>query len=156
MKFSIKFDGELVRKGLEDLSSEIPKISRQRIRVVMERIKRRMQEYPAERSGQSTAISVAVVGRAYVPTPGRYQRTGNLGSRWAIEEIPQGYKIENTAQRKGREYGRYVVGDAYGTGQAWMHVGRWQVMRDVVEEELEKLPADVEKHINLVARRVGL
>lgn len=138
MQLTIKVNGNLVRKGLQDLTAEIPKIGRQQIRTVMNRIVRRMQEYPSERLGQ------------------RYRRTGRLFASWKIEEVQSGYTVANTAARKGRAYAQYVVGDAYGTSQAWMHKGRWQVMRDVVEQEVEKLPQEIENEIYMVARRVGL
>lgn len=135
MKLSIKFDGEVVRKGLEDLKAQLPKISRQRIRTVMNRIVRRMQQYPSERPKQ------------------KYRRTGNFFYHWKIEEIDRGYSVENTAQKRGKTYGQYVVGDAYGSRQAWMHAGRWPVFRDVVDEEMEKLPEEIEDDIQMVARR---
>jgi hypothetical protein len=138
MQLSIKVKGELVRKGLQDLAAEIPKIGRQQIRTMLNRVARRMQEYPGERPGQT------------------YKRTGRLFYSWKIEEIQNGYTISNTAARKGRAYAGYVVGDAYGTQQAWMHKGRWLVTRDVVEEEVTKLPPAIEDEITMVARRSGL
>jgi hypothetical protein len=157
MKLTVAVKGaELVRKGLQDLAAEIPKIGRQQIRVVMERIKRRMQEYPPEPAGQSVSSAHAILGTVYRPARRRYQRTGKLGASWAIEDTGTGYRIENNAARRGKLYGQYVVGDAYGTGQAWMHRGRWPLLRDVVEEEVEKLPPEIDKHISLAARRVGL
>ena len=135
MQLTINVNGELVRKGLQDLSAEVPKIGRQQIRTVLNRVVRRQQAYPSERTGQT------------------YHRTGNLFSHWRIEEVANGYQIGNTAQRKGRAYGKFVQGDAYGTGQAWMHKGRWQLFRDVTEEELLKLPDEILKEIMMVARR---
>lgn len=157
MQITISIKGELVRKGLADTGAEIPKVSRQQIRVVMERIKRKMQAYPPEPEGQSTSSSHATLGTVYRTAKGRYHRTGNLGSHWAIDPTPSGYRIENTAvDPRGKAYGRYVVGDAYGQGQAWMHEGRWQLLRDVVEEETENLPTEVRDLIILVARRHNL
>lgn len=137
MRLSVRFRGEVVRQGLENLSVEIPRIGRRRLRTIMNRVVRRMQAYPAERPGQL------------------YRRTGNFFSHWKIEEITTGYAIENTAHRKGNYYGQYVVGDAYGTGQAWMHAGRWELLRDVTEEELDALPEQIEDDVVLVARREG-
>jgi len=157
-QISVKTTAPLVRQGLENLTAEIPQIGRRRIRTVMERIKRRMQEYPPEPAGQSTASSHSALGTIFRPTKGRYRRTGNLGASWKIEEISgsMGYTISNDAQRKGRSYGQYVVGDAYGTSQAWMHQGRWQKLRDVAEEEVDTLPEDVNNEILMVARRNNL
>lgn len=154
-KLSIRVEGELVRQGLQDLSAEIPQIGRRGIRTVMNRIVRRMQEYPPEPAGQSKRVSHTIFG--YIIKAVGYKRTGTLGRSWKIEEIDNGYQIENTARSKrGHRYSRYVVGDAYGTGQAWMHQGRWQVFRDVVDEEVEKLPPEIEQEIVMVARRNNL
>lgn len=157
-QISIKTNAPMVRQGLEDLGAEMPRIGRRRIRTMMERIKRRMQEYPPEPAGQSTVSTHNVLGRTYKRARGRYQRTGKLGASWAIEKVGggMGYRLSNNAERKGRTYGQYVVGDAYGTGQAWMHKGRWQKLRDVVDEEVEQLPEEIDGEIILVARRVGL
>jgi hypothetical protein len=156
MRISVKVETGLVRQGLQDLFAEVPKIGRRQIRTVMERIKRRMQEYPAERPGQSIPTAHAILGTVYQRAPGRYKRTGNLGSHWYIADFKdQGYTIGNTAEHKDKQYGRYVVGDAFGTGQAWMHKGRWQLLRDVTDEEIDKLPPEIIKEIQLVARREG-
>jgi hypothetical protein len=138
MKLSIKVDGELVRKGLQDLSAAIPKIGRQQIRTVMNRIVRKAQGYPSELPGQM------------------YRRTGRLFYSWKIEEIQSGYAVSNTAAFKGRAYAQWVVGDAYGAKQAGIHGGRWSLFRDVVDEELTKLPPEIENEIEMVARRGGL
>lgn len=140
MQITVSVKGELVRKGLQDLSAEVPKVGRQQIRAAMERIKRRMEEYPEERAGQ------------------RYKRTGRFFRSWGIDPAGEGYVLKNTAKdpRSGREYGRFVVGGARGDGQAWMHAGRWQLLRDVVDEEVEKLPGEIEELIQTVARSKGL
>ena len=139
MQISIKTkNAEVVRQGLEDLSAELPRIGRRRLYAAMNRITREMEGYPPERPGQ------------------RYKRTGLLGASWDVKRLDNGYMITNDARRKGRTYGHYVVGDAYGAGQAWMHKGRWPKLRDVVDAEIEKLPDAVSDEIKLVARRAGL
>jgi hypothetical protein len=131
MRLAIKVRGELVRQGLENIHKEVPAVGRQRLRTRVNRIVRRMQEYPHERTGQE------------------YTRTGTLFRRWMIKEISKtGYSIQNLTP-----YTHFVVGDAYGTNQAWMHKGRWQLFRDVTEEELLKLPDEILKEIMMVARR---
>jgi len=149
---TIKVKGELVRQGLQDLSAELPKIGRQKIRAMMDRVKRKMQEYPSEPSNRTRTAQHSILGLIYTKTG----RTGNLGRSWKIEEVPNGYRLDNAAARKGRGYAVYVVGDAYGARQAWMHQGRWNVTRDVMDEEVEKLPPEIEDEIVMVARRKGL
>lgn len=136
MQITIESNVGLVRQGLQDLQAEIPKIGRRRIYDAMNRITREMEGYPRERPRQ------------------KYVRTGNLGASWKVKRTESGYVIENDARRRGRRYTRYVVGDAYGTGQAWMHAGRWPLFRDVVDNEIAKMPQEVADEIDLVARRV--
>ncbi|HBU28385.1 MAG TPA: hypothetical protein DEB56_00725 [Thiobacillus sp.] len=136
MQLTIKSNADLVRQGLQDLSSQPVKIGRRKIFDAMNRITREMEGYPGERPGQ------------------RYIRTGNLGASWQVRRLEDGYQIYNNASHKGRRYARYVVGDAYGQGQAWMHSGRWQLFRDVVEDEIDKLPEEVANELDLVARRL--
>jgi hypothetical protein len=159
MQISIDVRGQLVRQGAENLNAEIPQIGRRQMRTRMERIKRRMQEYPPERPGQSVTGSHAVLGRTYRPAKRRYRRTGRLGRSWTIlNNADKGYALRNDARdpRRGTRYARFVVGDAYGTGQARVHEGRWQVLRDVVDEEVATLPPAVEREIQIVARRNNL
>lgn len=132
---TLRVDGaQLVRTGLQNLSAEIPRIGREQIWLAMGRIKTRMQTYPPERPNQ------------------RYIRTYTLQAGWTIEASGSiGYRIRNQVG-----YTEYVVGSAYGTGQAPVHVGRWQILRDVVEEEVSSLPNDIDEHITMVARRSGL
>ena len=129
---SIKFDGELVRQGLENLQAEIPQIGRRHIYDMVNRITREMEGYPPERPGQ------------------RYERTGRLGFGWKVEKLDNGYRVYNDTL-----YTKYVVGSAYGTNQAWMHVGRWQKYRDVVDREVAKLPDEIADEVVMVARRDG-
>ena len=138
MQISITTTAPLVRQGLENLSAELPQVGRRRIYDAMNRITREMEGYPPERPGQ------------------RYRRTGLLGASWDVKPLNNGYTVTNDAKRKGRSYGRYVVGDAYGTGQAWMHKGRWQKLRDVVDAEVKNLPDAISDDIRMVARRDGL
>jgi hypothetical protein len=137
-QLTIRVHSDLVRQGLENLADELPRIGRRRIRTMVDRVIRRMQEYPNERPGQT------------------YKRTGRLFYSWTVESLDNGYRIGNDASRRGRDYAKYVVGDAYGTSQAWMHAGRWAKYRNVVEEEIMWLPHAVIEDINLVARRNNL
>lgn len=120
----------LVRQGLQNLRAEVPKIGRQRIYETAERIMRKMQKYPPMRQGQ------------------KYTRTFRFRDSWKIRRLENGSALSNSAP-----YTRYVVGNAYGQGQAWMHVGRWVPFRDVADAETEKLPKTIRENISMVARR---
>lgn len=85
-------------------------------------------------------------GTAYPPKPPRskYVRTGRLGSSWGVQK--QGYSkyaINNSAP-----YSSFVVGDARGEGQAYMHVGRWWLARPVMNNHTGELTKAMTKAIN--------
>lgn len=138
-QLSITFkNAELVRKGLQDLGAEIPKIGKLQIYRTEQAIVRRMKSYWTNNTP---------------PALPSYQRTGELANGYTITPTANGYTISNNVP-----YTVYVVGNAYGLEQAWMHAkpGRHKLLRDVQDEEVEKLPPEIEKEISAVARRVGL
>jgi hypothetical protein len=155
MRLSIKVDGELVRKGLEDLSAAIPRVSRQRIRTIINRIVRRMEKegekpsYPikwdSERQRRAFFASDGF-GRG-IPT----KRTNKYVNSWKVASINNGYRLQNST-----DYAKYLGGDAYGQVHSGIHSGRWENLRDVVAAETEKLPDEIENDLIMVARRNGL
>jgi len=137
-QISITTNAPLVRQGMENLSAEIPQVGRRRIYNTSNRVLVRMRKYPKERTNQ------------------KYRRTGRLGAGWKLKKLDTGYTVINNTP-----YTKHVVGTAYGTEQAWMHIStdqgkRWQLLRDEVEAEIKTLPEEVEDEIKLVARRNGL
>ena len=129
---------QVVRMGMQNLTAEIPQVGRLQIYRTSQRIVSRMKIYPPERMGQ------------------KYIRTYNLQRSWEIISRSNGYTIRNNASFGGKTYAKYPVGNAYGLEQAWMHTGRWQKFRDVNDEEVSKLPPELDGLITQVARRVGL
>lgn len=155
MQLTLKVDGELVRKGLQDLSAEIPKVGRQQIRTVMNRILRRMSK-PGRKPNYPIKWDSEKQRRAFFATDGfgrgiPTKRTGAYTGGWKIESVENGYRLENNTS-----YAKYLGGDAYGVVHSGIHKGRWENTRDVVEEETEKLPEEIEAAIIMVARREGL
>lgn len=129
---------QLVRMGLQNLDAETVKIGKGQIYNQAQQVVKLMRPYPAERKNQ------------------KYIRTGLFGRSWQIEAAKSGgYSIRNTAQRKGRGYGKWVVGDSIGEQQARIHagIGRWPVFREVVEACAAMLPAGVRDEIILYARK---
>lgn len=139
--FDVKVEnGEIVRMGLQSLADDVPKIGRLQIYYTVLKVRTRMR---------APYTSVGAV-------PG-YVRTRRLFHAWTIERKPEGYAIwADPKTPYGRPYAQYVVGDAEGHGQAWMHEGRWPLFREVVDEEVGKLPPEVERHIEVTARSHGL
>lgn len=125
-----------VRKGLENLRAEIPKVAKTRLRAVSEDIVRRMQKYPGLRPKQ------------------RYTRTYLFQRSWVIKDTASGYNITNNAKRKGVPYPEFVVGTITNPSrQAWMHSGRWQLFADVVGYVVERLPKAVREHLQTAVRK---
>jgi hypothetical protein len=131
-------NAELVAKGLANIRAEIPKISERTIEKAANAIVKKMRIYPAQPAGS------------------RYVRTYKLRDSWKVKRASSGFTVSGDPTSKGRRYGRYVVGDFAGAGQAWMHVGRWLLFRDVAEYEVSKLPPMVEDHIRMKVRSENL
>lgn len=153
MQLTITSNVGLVRQGLEDLGAEIPKIGRRRIYNVMLRIRSELRK-PGEPVTYPIKWDSERQRRAFFASDGfgrgiPARRTGNYNARYRIIRADNGYTIENTAR-----YGRYVGGSAYGTGQSRIHAGRWLLMRDVVEAQVEELPQEIAAEIEMVARRL--
>lgn len=90
----------------------------------------------------AAATYTELSGSAYPPErPGqKYRRTGTLRASWSWhQQGNNAIRFENTAAQQGPPYAIYVVGDASGQRQAWMHVGRWWKAREKVEAQMEKL-----------------
>ena len=153
-QLSITVKGELVRKGLEDLTDEVPKVGRRQIYDTMVRIRQRMRKpgqsprYPIKWDSEKQRRAFFAsdgFGRG-IPT----SRTGAYPAGWNIAKLENGYQLINTVK-----YTKYVGGDAYGRLHSGIHRGRWPVLRDVVDEETEHLPEQVEQQLKIVARREG-
>lgn len=83
----------------------------------------------------------------YPPRPPQstYRRTGTLGRKWAtkVKMAPAvvGYLGNNAP------YAGYVQDRAQ---QAWMHVGRWQTVQDVIEDEAEFVTGQFETAARII------
>lgn len=136
---NVTVEGQIVRQGLQNLAAEVPRVGRRQIYLAVLHIRTRM------RAGYSS-----------VARSPNYTRTRGLWSAWTIERLSQGYTIwADPKSSSGRSYAHYVVGDSEGHGQAWMHIGNWPVFRVVVDEEVSRLPREIERQIEITARSLG-
>ena len=65
-----------------------------------------------------------------------YVRTGQVANRWAALQVRSGiWEITNSAKnpKTGEPYAYRVVGDDKGEDQAWMHLHRWYLFREVID-----------------------
>ncbi len=132
MQLSFSFrNAQLVAMGFQNLAAEIPKIGRLQIYRTVQEVIRKVKIYPSRAS--------------------TYIRTYKFWSGWTIENYNLGYRILNRVW-----YGPYVVGDAFGQGQAWMHKGIWRPFREINDEEAAKLPEAIRDELSLAIRRNNL
>ena len=125
-----------VRKGLENLRAEIPKVAKSRLRAASEEIVKRMQKYPGLRPKQ------------------KYIRTYLFQRAWKIADTKTGYKVTNTAKRGRVDYPEFVVGTLTNPNrQAWMHKGRWPAFADVVSFVVDHLPKSVREHLQTAVKK---
>lgn len=131
-------NAQMVAKGLANIRAEIPRISERTMKKIADGIVKEMRNYPPKRDGQ------------------KYVRTFRLRDAWKVKKLVSGYTVTN-----GTKYANYVVGTPMGRigngGQAWMHVGRWLLLRDVTEQKVsEALPNTVEEYIRIKVKQENL
>lgn len=155
VQMTIKTQGaELVRKGLADLSEEIPKITRKDIYDMMREIRKTLRKpgkrptYPIQWDSDKQRRFVLAMLRAKNNLP--YQRTNRLPSGWEIERTGDGYKLYNSAAPAV-----YVYGNFEGARQSRIHQGRHPVMQEVAEAAIQNLPPQIEQHISYYGREKG-
>jgi len=129
-----------VKLGLRKVGQAIPRLTRRRLeswlRVVMK-------------------IAVPYNGGTSYSVPLRgYVRTGELGRRTRVESG------DNQTGVYGRivsdaKHSVYVIGNALGEGQAEIHSGFWQALRDVLDNEIVSLLDQMEGDMSDAARMAG-
>ena len=145
---------EIVRKGLEDLGREVPRVARLRIYRTMQKIQKRMRT-PGAKINYPVKWDSEKQRRAFFATNGfgrgiPTHRTDSYSKGWNIERRESGYKMVNQVK-----YSQYIGGTAYGTNQSRIHEGRWPVLRNVADEETTSLAKEIDTDITMVARRKG-
>src|SRR6185295_1133982 len=120
---------EEVARKLNQYGSQVPRVISDQNRATVESARRILQVYPPGRGG--------------------YVRTGKLGRGWNIAKASfLGWRLSNSVK-----YAVYVVGNSEGSGQAWMHVGRWRTMRKVVDDQQRGAKTQLHKALRDLAKR---
>ena len=88
-----------------------------------------------------------------------YRRTGLFGSSWSARSHQRGRDlysvIKNTAARRGRPYGVYVMGPktgAIGERQAWMHKGVWPTLQSVADKKAGEVAGLMQAKIDKILK----
>lgn len=113
------------------------------------------QTLEAMRRAKKRSVSDPSGGPYSVPERG-YIRTGNLSASTYLVTDGLSVRIESNAYQDGRAYSTYVVGNADGGGQAYMHKGWWVPLRQSVDDELETLEKDIDAKLGESAEALGL
>ena len=139
MEITIEAQTELVRKGLQRLAAEPPKVGRLQIYRTLQAIQKEVKHYPPEPPGST------------------YTRTYNLRKSVLIRRLSKGYELRiNPVGPTGVPYGIYVLGDVEGRGQARKHVGRWPLIQSTMAREINKLPDNISRELVMRSKAYGL
>jgi len=132
-------NGELVRQGLADFASSLPKIGRLQLYRAALRVNTRLGVYPNKLPGQV------------------YKRTYTARASRAVQKIEKGYMvIFDPIDKRGKPYGVYLRGTPTDANtQARYHRGRWTPYAVILDEELAKLPEEVIAAIKVEAEKAA-
>lgn len=158
VQLSIKVvNADLVRKGLEDLAAEIPKIARKDIYDALNGAKGELSKpapkpkYPINWDSVRQKIAFFATDGFGGGIPYVRRASGGMAKKWRLTAKKIGWKLANIARGA-----KYVFGDSGGGSQSNIHKGRWKLFRTVVEKYIKNLPKTIKGHIVFYAKRKGL
>jgi hypothetical protein len=137
---TVKVENQKVKQGLRVVGDAIPRATDRLVKKTMEAARDEVRTYPPELPGQ------------------KYKRTGRrYRATKVVRADTRAYRLEsNPVYPGGRTANPFVVGDAKGLGQAWMHVGRWTKIKDAVDKHVKALLKDISQEIGAILRRSGM
>lgn len=151
-------NAKLVRKGLQDLAKEIPRIGRQDVYHTLRLVRKQLIFEPGvflgefqwpepKREVAARVILDLFAGKIQIP----YRRTGRYKRSWRIRRYQEvGWRLFSVSP-----YAQFVAGGPLGEPQAPVHRDRWAHFRSVLEYELNDLPKEMRSHFTKVARGLG-
>jgi hypothetical protein len=150
----VQTNAKLVRKGLEDLKAEIPKISRARMYSALLRAQQRLKR-PGKKPKYPIPWDSIRQRKAFFASDGfdggiPHLRRGLYQKAFRIRRLSAGHELSNMS--KGA---KYIGGDARGKRWSRIHEGTHPLVRDEVDKEVAKLPSAVVEHLKTVARQKG-
>ncbi len=112
-------------------------------------------EFPkeVERTTERAAKDLKSMIPPYPPKRPRqaYVRTGKLGRSFGVEVKPFGTRVEAHIFSKGVPYAPFVVDEKR---QAWMHVGRWWSLQEVLSGNIDRVMAHFEGMFDKLWKKV--
>jgi len=150
---SARKTAQVVRQIDQNLHAELPKIGRLKLRNVLQRIQTKMRGQ-GKKSRSPVKWDSDKQRRAYFATDGfgrgiPTRRSGAYVRAWQIVQRENGFSLTNR-----KPQAKYIGGTAYGLGQSRIHQGRWKLLRDATEEEIKKLPQEMQDALLVAGRKI--
>ena len=156
LSFKVGPGAKLVRKGLENLRAEIPKVGRETIYKRLELAKKDLSKPP--KSPKPPGLWDSERQKiAYFKSDGfgsgiPYKPTGRASRSWIIRAIGKiGWTLTNTFKAAV-----YLFGNYEGERQSVIHAGRRPNFYETVRVHVERLPKAIQNNLDSVIRRLGL
>jgi len=146
-------NAQLVRKGLQDLRAEVPKIGRATIYEKLMIAKRELSKPPSRPKPPGLWDSKKQM-LAYFRSGGfgkgiPYKPTGNSGRSWVLSAVSNGWKLRNKFAQAV-----YLFGNWEGERQSVIHAGRRPNFKETLQKHVERLPKTIQKNIDSLIKRV--
>ncbi len=148
----VKSNVKLVRRNLENLRSQLPKIGSFRATEAATEIARRMAKpgkkvkYPINWDSVKQKIKVIImIMKKQGSLP--YVRTHAHERGWKVERNNRGAKAYNNV--KGS---KYLYGTIHSTRQSNIHVGNWLLLRVVYDAVVADLPKAVKESLKKIPK----
>jgi len=130
-----------ILRGVRKFGAAIPGVGKAALRRAMQRAKKTASgNYP-----------FGGFGGYSIPPRGTYRRTGRYGRGFQIIATQTGTRMES-----GAAYAVYVGGNSQGGGQVRWHAGRWPLIAESVEAELQPLITELETDFSGLIRQEGI
>ena len=155
LSFKVSKNAELVRKGLQDLRAEVPKIGKATIYDRLVLAKKEMSKPPSvpKPPGLWDSIKQQI---AYFKSGGfgagiPYVPTGKAGKSWVLQAVDNGWKLMNKFAQAV-----YLFGNWEGEKQSVIHAGRRPNFKETLQAHVERLPKTIQSNLNSAIKRLGL
>jgi hypothetical protein len=159
-QITVKSNAPFVGRALRGFAEDVARIPKGKIYGRLMAAKKRISKYPALwrgrlpknwfKSDKQRRYVMMLVRQGKVP----YRRTGAYMDAWVLESLPDGYRLTTKGPRE--KAAQFIGGNAAGQGQAKIHQGRWGLARPIVDEELDKLPKEIDHALTVAGKRRGL
>lgn len=152
ISLQVKVNTKLVRRGLENLRAQLPKIGDFRTKEAATEIARRMSRpgrkitYPVNWDSLKQKIYVIIrIMKRQGSLP--YIRTHAMERGWKVERVQRGAKVYNNVRGS-----KYVYGTMRSKWQSNIHIGRWLILRDVYDKVVAELPKRVRESLKRIPK----